>query len=245
MDNLENLRKVYNSTHVDKIPRNADIWKTLKRRLHRECDDGRKECVLEHLIKKPIAPKSWIRNPTEWLSSTDIEKVEHEFARVFRDYYFVGCIPIDFDKKSELGTCIVSSLCSLRIHDLYKRGYRKIGIVFNTDVSTGPGQHWFALFADIDSKYQFSKITYFDSYSSLPEKEVVVLMNRWKNQIDEMHINELPTCLTFNKVRHQYKDTECGMYSLYFHYCCLNNIPLNKRIPDDVINSFRKVLFDI
>ena len=164
---------------------------------------------------------------------------------IYKCFDFIGPTPIDFDKKSELGTCIVSSLCSLRIHDLYKRGYRKIGIVFNTDISTGPGQHWFALFADIDSKYQFSKITYFDSYSSLPEKEVVVLMNRWKQQIDEMHINELPTCLTFNKVRHQYKDTECGMYSLYFHYCCLNNIPLNKRIPDDVINSFRKVLFDI
>jgi len=49
--------------------------------------------------------------------------------------------------------------------------------------------------------------------------------------------------LTFNKTRHQYKDSECGMYCLYFHYACILNLPMATRIPDEVINAFRSLLF--
>jgi len=30
---------------------------------------------------------------------------------------------------------------------------------------------------------------------------------------------------------------------LYFHYACLMGIPMDERIPDEVINSFRNLLF--
>ena len=72
-------------------------------------------------------------------------------------------------------------------------------------------------------EYEYPRITYFDSYSHKPEIEIQTLMNKWKEQWDETKINSKPTELTYNKIRHQYEDSECGMYCLYFHWCCLTN----------------------
>jgi hypothetical protein len=131
----------------------------------------------------------------------------------------------------------------MNIRDIYAKGKTKIGIVFNTDVSTGPGQHWIALYVDLNPLHEFARITYFDSYSHSPEPEIQRLMFRWKHQWDSTKIHKKPTRLTYNTTRHQYEDSECGMYCLYFHYCCLNQIPMDKTIPDFVMNSFRNVLF--
>jgi hypothetical protein len=54
-----------------------------------------------------------------------------------------------------------------------------------------------------------------------------------------MHPGEIPMKLTYNTTRHQFKQSECGMYCLYFHYACLMDAPMNKRITDDDINALR------
>lgn len=243
---LENLRNVYNSEHPneDPIREGSNVWKELQKRLHSKCKEER-ACIIRSLMSKPSAPDTWKSNPSEWLSSIDIDKVEKEFSKVFSRYYYVGTVPIDFDKKSKTGSCIVNSLCSLNIHSLFKKGYTQIGIVFNTDVSTGPGKHWIALFCDIGPEFEYPRVTYFDSYSQAPEPEVQRLMQRWKEQWDATKIHSKGMKLTYNKTRHQYGDSECGMYCLYFHYCCLMEIPMEKRIPDEVIQSFRGVLFSV
>lgn len=248
-EEIENLRIVYNKEHSGETPIPKGDWKTvwkhLQKRFHSKCETGRLECIAAHMLKKPNAPPSWEKNPEEWLSSLDIEAIEKEYMKVFPKYYFVGCVPIDFDKKSKTGSCIVNALCSLRIKDLYDKGYDKIGIVFNTDVSTGPGQHWIALFADLDPEFEYARITYFDSYSNKPEPEIQRLMLRWKEQWDATKIHENPTELSYNKTRHQYENSECGMYSIYFHLSCILGLPMDKRIPDDVMRSFRGMLFTI
>jgi hypothetical protein len=248
-DEIENLRVVYNREHSNEtpIPKNhwIIVWAELQKRFHAQCETGRSECIAAHMLKKPKAPSSWEKNPEEWLSSLDIEAVEKEYTKLFPKYYFVGCVPIDFDKQSSTGKCIVSALCSLNIHELYKKGYDKIGVVFNTDVSTGPGQHWIALFTDLDPAFEYPRITYFDSYSKAPEAEVQRLMQRWKQQWDATRIHSKPTELSYNHTRHQYENSECGMYCIYFHLCCIVGIPMNKRVPDDVMRSFRGMLFSI
>ena len=88
-------------------------------------------------------------------------------------------------------------------------------------------------------------MTYFDSYAQKPEKEIKRLMKRWKEQWDATGVHSQPMKLTYNKTRHQYKDSECGMYCVYFHYCCLMGIPMEERVPDDVVNSFRRMLFRV
>jgi len=248
-DQIEHLRKVYNQEHPLEQPiakgSMTAVWKTIRQRLHDKCSQGTAECIVAQMLKKQTAPEEWIQNPEEWLSSVDIDKVEQEFMHVFGKYKYLGAIPIDFDKKSKTGECLVNALCSIKIKDLYDKGYRQIGIIFNTDVSTGAGQHWIALFADIDPKYKNARITYFDSYSKKPEKEIQRLMFRWKEQWDATKIHSNPTELSYNKIEHQYEDSECGMYSIYFHWCCLVGVPMEKRIPDSVINSFRGVLYSI
>jgi hypothetical protein len=248
-EEIENLRKVFNREHAKETPipkgDSKTVWAELQKRFHSKCEEGRMECIASHMLKKPSAPKSWETNPEEWLSSVDIEAIEKEYTKVFPKYYFVGCVPIDFDKKSSTGKCIVSTLCSLNIKSLYEKGYDKIGIVFNTDVSTGPGQHWIALFSDLDRSYEYPRITYFDSYSHAPEKEIQRLMLRWKDQLDSMKLHNKPTELSYNKTRHQYENSECGMYCVYFHLSCIVGIPMDKRVPDDVMRSFRGMLFTI
>ena len=244
---IENLRKVYNKEHSSEtpIPKSVDAWKEIRKRMHAKCKEGTLQCIAKEMIRKPRAPETWKSNPEEWLSSLDIDAVEKEFTKVFSNYYYVGAIPIDFDKTSETGKCIVSSLCSLDIKSLYDKGYTQIGIIFNTDVSTGPGKHWIAVFCDIGPEYEYARMTYFDSYSQPPEKEVQRLMRRWKQQWDATNVHKKGMKLTYNQTRHQYKDSECGMYCLYFHFCCLTDVPMEERVPDDVVRSFRGVLFSI
>lgn len=246
---VENLRKVYNKEHDREIPipkgKANTVWKNIESRLHAECDTGAAECIINSMLMKPKAPESWKTNPEEWLSSVDIDSVEKQFAKLFPDYYYVGTVPIDFNKHSETGTCLVDSLCSLNIEGLYQKGYRRIGIVFNTDVSTGPGQHWIALYCDIRPELVFPRVTFFDSYAERPSKEIINLMKRWKITWDATNIHSKPMATTYNKTRHQYENSECGMYCLYFHYCCLLGIPMSKRIPDEVVRGFRGALFHV
>lgn len=246
-DEIRHLRKVYNSEHPKEQPipdgTPEQIWNSLSARFHSKCKSGTTECIIAHMLTRPKAPDSWVVKPTEWLSSVDIEQVEKEFEKLFASYKFLGCIPIDFDLKSPTGKCLVDALCSTNLKDLYRKGKTQIGIVFNTDVSTGPGEHWMALFCDISPELDQPRVTFFDSYSAKPEKEIQHLMKRWADEWDSTGVHDKPMLTTYNGTRHQYKDSECGVYSLYFHYACLNEISMDHKIPDDVINVFRRLLF--
>lgn len=246
---VENVRKVYNEEHPNESPIQPSsptkVWNEIKHRLHEACETGRGECILAHLLQKPKGPSSWNINPEEWITSDEIDAIEKQFEKIFKEYKHIGTFPIDFDKHTRTGQCLVSTLCSLDIKSLYAKGYQQLGIIFNTDVSTGPGQHWIATFCDLRPELEYPRMTYFDSYAHKPEKQIQVLMRRWKQQWDETGIHSKPMKLTYNATRHQYQDSECGMYSLYFHYCCLMGIPMEKRIPDEVVRGLRGLLFRV
>lgn len=70
-------------------------------------------------------------------------------------------------------------------------------------------------------------------------------MKRWRDQWLQTNIHNQPMKLTYNKTRHQYEDSECGMYCLYFHLCCLLGIPMEERIPDPVVRGLRGMLFRV
>lgn len=248
-DDIERLRTVYNKEHSREAPiregSTENTWHQLQTRLRDKCKTGHAECIISSLMRRPKAPKQWALNRYEWLSSDDIDSVEKNYTELFGDYHYVATVPIDFDLKSETQTCLISALCSMKLKDLYAKGKHRIGIVINTDPHDGPGQHWVAVFCDIRPELEFPRVTYFDSYAEHPEKEIKVLMKRWKDQWDATGVHANPMKLTYNKTRHQYKDSECGMYCLYFHYACLLQLPMNQQIPDDVINSFRNFLFQM
>jgi hypothetical protein len=248
-DEVEHLRQVFNKEHPGETPIPPgdmhSTWNELKRRFHAHCNADAPECIISSMLSRPKAPDSWVANPEEWLSSDDIDHVEKQFEKLFSKYDYLGTFPIDFDKKSQTGKCLVSALCSLNLRELYSAGKTQIGIVFNTDVSTGPGKHWIAVFCDIGPEFEYPRMTYFDSYSHKPEKQIQVLMKRWRDQWLETNVHSQPMKLTYNKTRHQYEDSECGMYCLYFHFCCLLGIPMETRIPDPVVRGFRGMLFRV
>jgi hypothetical protein len=245
---IARLCEVYNREHPRETPisctKNAEhVWHELQQRLGTKCKTGRAECIVSSLLRRPKAPKEWTLNREEWLSSDDIDAVEKNYVDVFADYAYVGTVPMDFDLQDETRKCLVSALCSMKLPELVKKGKERIGIVVNTDPHDGPGQHWVAVFCDVRKELVHPRVTYFDSYADKPESEIKVLMKRWADQWNATGVHANPMKLTFNKTRHQYKDSECGMYCLYFHYACLMNIPMDERIPDDVINAFRNLLF--
>lgn len=200
--------------------------------------------MLDRLLGKirasrPKAPESWRKKPRDWLSDWDIERVQKVYAREIPDYDFLGCFPIDFEKKNKLGECLVSELCSVCIGSLVKAGKLRLGIVFNLDKHDQPGSHWVCVFADL--RPGIERMVYFDSYGQKPEKEIRKLMLHWSLQWQAIAGHGL-RC-EYNIVRHQFKHSECGMYCLYFLHCCLGEIPLEKRVPDEVMVYIRTRLF--
>lgn len=248
-DEIERLRTVYNKEHSSETPiakgSPEATWGALRGRLGAKCKTGRAECIVASMLQRPKAPKEWALNRYEWLSSEDIDHLEANYMKLFPDYFYVGSVPIDFDLKNETRDCIVSNLCALKLEELHKQGKHRIGIVVNTDPHDGPGQHWVAVFADTRPELEYPRVTYFDSYAMTPEPEIKALMKRWKTQWDATGIHKKGMKTTYNKTRHQYKDSECGMYCLYFHYACLVELPMQTSIPDDVINGFRNLLFRV
>ena len=127
---------------------------------------------------KPIMPKSWSKNKTEWLNTLDIRDVLNQYEVVYKDFEFIGPVPMDFDTVLGFGQCVINELCKIDLGKLINKGKRKLGIVFNLDKHTQSGSHWVAMYLD----YNIGAIYYWDSYGGTPSSEVTNLMNRLKEQ---------------------------------------------------------------
>lgn len=233
--------------------KNKKIKKTLKKKISKELgedeykwisklysDDKNKKKKLKSRFS-PQIPKEWKYKKDSWLSNIDINKVISYFQKKYKKFHYLKATSRDFDKKDYKGTCLVSNLCSYKLKDLEKK-YNSFGVIFNTDLSYEPGQHWNALYVDIIK----GKIYFYDSFGTKPNNEVINLMNRFKNEKDlkrnyEIYTNE-------NTNGHQSTTTECGMYSIYFLVRMLKNESfnsfINRKIPDKYVYCLRRVLFD-
>ncbi len=191
-------------------------------------------------VFRPLMPSKWNENPREWLNTLDIQDVMEQYEDKYKDFKFIGPVPIDFDEKLSFGQCVVNELCNINAPKLYKNGIRKIGIIFNLDKHNQSGSHWIAMMCDMDK----SEISYWDSYGMTPPKEVSVLMKRLKEQ--SKSINKKMK-ININKVRHQYKNTECGVYCINFLVNLLEGKTFkqvtNKIISDDKMFSKRNKYF--
>ena len=135
--------------------------------------------------------------------------------------------------------CVTIQLCEFNLKSYINKKINKIGIIFNTHPHTKEGEHWVALFIDLN----ISIICYFDSEVNPIPKEIKKLIQKIKSQA-----NTLGLKLKFveNKIEHQQKNTECGMYSIHFILSLLHNnmnSTLTKRISDDEIEKKRFIYF--
>jgi hypothetical protein len=254
--NLYKLRDLWNARHPDvQIMTNdgKEIHKTLTKYMSDICN--KESCWLKQNFMDiktkneltesfaPVSPEEWKKNPNEWLSSVDIMKVMKQYERAYKCFDFIGPSPIDFDTKMLYGECVWDELCNFSLSEQIKKGKTKIGVIFNTDPHNKPGQHWISMFINIKK----SKIFFFDSVGDKAPKQIMVLVNRIIKQGKKLNMN-----IKFDQnhpVEHQYGDTECGIYSLFFISHMLEDkftehYMKTHILKDDYMQKFRKVYFN-
>jgi hypothetical protein len=196
-------------------------------------------------IFAPQSPASWKKNPNEWLSSVDINKVMHQYENTYKCFNFIGPSPIDFDLKEMYDDCVWPELCNFNLNEQIKNNKTKIGIIFNTDTHDKPGQHWISMFINIKK----GQIFFFDSVGEKAPIEVKKLVN---NIIEQGANLNPPIIFKYDEnhpVEHQMKNTECGMYSLYFIIHMLEDKITGHYlkthiIKDKYVEQFRKIFFN-
>jgi hypothetical protein len=283
---LEQIKNEYNKSHhgkdIIRTKQPTQIWLELDKRLSHcnkedcwlnQIQDAELRKKIDRYVFAPDQPYEWRKNPTEWLSNYDIFNVLEQYELVHKHFEFIGPTPIDFDtrltsdnnpydignetKKTEQSTkkCVWNDLCAFSLKEKKREHKTKIGIIFNLDKHDQSGSHWVSLFIDIPRKFLF----YFDSAGGKMPKEVRVLIDRFQEQAKELgfHFKEYA-----NKSHaHQYGNTECGMYSLFFIITMLTgqHTPTSKpmslkqilrlflrgRIPDKTMEQYRDEYFNV
>lgn len=268
------IAKKYNEKHKnDKINlklSKLNLWKELKEK-HKDVCVNNEFCWLKKNfvsinsakfkdIKdkfRPLKPNSWNYNPTEWLDTFNILFVMKQYEKKDNTFKFMGVFPIDFMDKYG-SECVSNEMCNMNIVELYNSGIKKIGIVLNLDKSWQEGSHWTAVSINIEPKQKNFGFYYYDSASNKPPKEVKELYNVLKKQLNnkkniEINNNKLVEerenfKLDYNKIKHQKKNSECGMFSIYFLDQFIKNKHIqktlsNKNLNDDYVFNLRKKFF--
>ena len=254
---LNKMKNLWNARHPDvkiKFTEPKDIWNSLRNNMSNVCNI--ETCWLRQNFMKddttkflmaytfaPEAPKSWKKNPYEWLTSLDIERVMKQYEKKYRCFEFIGPSPIDFDEHLLYGECVWEELCKFNLEELLNKGKNKIGVIFNLDPHYKEGSHWVSLFINIKAGYIF----YFDSNGEKIPNEIMILVNRIINQSNKINIS-----LKFyqnHPFEHQKSNTECGMYSLYLIINLLRDCKsykafMTKRVPDAEMKKLRNEYFN-
>jgi Ulp1 protease family, C-terminal catalytic domain len=256
-ESLYQLRDMWNARHPDVLIQTNDtreIWSTLQTHLKSVCskescwlkqnfvgNDKSKKLMEESFA--PEAPKSWKKKPHEWLSSTDILKVMKQYEKAYKCFEFMGPSPIDYDTKQMYGECVWEELCNFNLKEQIEKGKAKIGIIFNLDPHYLGGSHWVSLFINIKRKTIF----YFDSAGDKIPTRIMKFVKTVTTQgkglgIDFVFDQNYP-------VEHQYGNTECGIYSIFFIAHMLEDT-INEEylkthiLRDKYMSKFRKVYFN-
>ena len=255
-ESLYKLRDIWNARHPDALINSNDpreIHNTLTKYLSNVCN--KESCWLKQGFVKgkvssdmadsfaPESPKEWKNNPNDWLSSLEIVKVMKQYEKAYKCFDFIGPSPIDFDTKKLYGECVWEELCHFNLKQQIDKGKTKIGVIFNTDPHNKPGQHWMSLFINIKKK----QIFFFDSVGDKAPRQVMKLVNRIKKQGNAIGIK-----FDFDQnhpVEHQYGNTECGVYSIFFIVHMLED-KLTEHyfkthiLKDEYMEKFRKIYFN-
>ena len=191
---------------------------------------------------RPKAPDEWKQNPTAWLSTDDIDKTLVQYTEKYPDFKYFGAVPSDFSIRARDGNCMISDLCAINLEQLIKKKYRFIGAVFNFDPDNKSGSHWVGMFVNIPKR----EINYLDSNGHKPIPPIKQLLLTIKGQAAKLGMKfKLQYC----ERRHQFKNTECGVYAINFISSQIEGKEfteiVNHVIKDDAMNQLRKNFFNI
>lgn len=251
-DIIRKIAKAYNENRAkddnDKIPLNLPkikIYNLINDKISNTCkvkgdlcivnQDFVKSLISSDNIEEHLKPEN-LEGKDDWLSNIDIRKVIKQYQKTHPNFEFIGPVPIDFD-------LMIRQLRNFSLKKSLHYGKNKIGIVFNLDPHDKSGSHWVSLFADFSDKNN-AEITFFDSTGDKPPHQISTLMKRMKDQAKSLNFE--PT-VKYNKIQHQYKNNECGVYSINYIVSRLNGKSFDQvcknKIKDNEMNKCRNFYF--
>ena len=180
--------------------------------------------LIEKEELRPEMPIEWYKNDREWLSNYDIEDVmmQYEKGRQYK-YAFLGVYPIDFSEEDKFGRCLYSQICSLDIKKYINKRIKHLGLITNLDKHNQGGSHWTSTFIIIDPKNKCYGAHYYDSNANSIPAYVRKFINNIKTRLLAIYPNN-KFRITYNTIKHQRKNTECGMFSMTHQIRWLNSI---------------------
>jgi hypothetical protein len=270
-DNLISIAIEYNNhtdnhkdiIQLDKINTKKELLRELNTRFQKTyvCDNQEQTCWLTSKLVRGIndrdlkyntfRPKGPVKQ-FEWLSTNDIEAVMRQYEFKHKDFKFLGAMPSDFDELPIYGTT------DLQFDELV-RTTPKIAAVINLDTHEQSGSHWIGFYANLKT----NTIYYFDSFGKKPQRRLNMFIRRL---LTYMYNNKTTTNqklnveqfmkryhkseeydVRYNKIQHQFKNSECGVYSMNFIIRVLEGETfdeiINNITNDDKMNSCRNVYF--
>lgn len=272
-DSLKKIVGSYNKKNKQNIDVNLpkkELVKKITDILKNKCDDQacwlRQEIVTniddnDEIVDNTLRPEG-PKGKYQWLSTLDIDKVMAQYHSVHKDFIFFGAVPYDFEDIGVL---------DLKVPELFenmiRNGKTRFGIVINLDSHNMSGSHWVGLYADFNKNQAY----FFDSVGKKPRKKIKKFINGIvkymynkqygkkldindvvkslnNNNLNNEYITNLKNFdIQFNKVQQQYKDTECGVYSINFIIRLLEGETFDhishNITKDDKMNENRKTYF--
>jgi hypothetical protein len=230
---LKNRLRVHESKWMD-----MDFMKYVKRELRQELRNS----------FRPSIPAKWLENSREWLNTIDITDVMTQYERKYRTFKFLGVHPIDFAYKPHGNTmCISDEICKFDVHTVIKAGYTQFAIIFNLDKHYEPGSHWVSLYISLSPRLKNYGCYFIDSNAAGIPNEIHKFVDDVELQMRGMHPKKVFQKIN-NTTRFQYKNTECGMFSIFFITQFLKNISFDDivktKMNDDDVHKYRYIFYN-
>lgn len=261
---LKQITNIWNSISTSKI-NDSSSYKAINEKFKKSCGNNKYWLWLHHIeiyavkkitnpkklqsIKwklhfiakkelKPEKPLAWYKNPNTWLSNYDIQNVMEQYSdsKIYK-YVFLGAFPIDFSVINN-GVCMYSRFCNISISDYTKKCKKFIGFITNLDKHDQPGSHWTSTFIVIDPKLPAYGAYYYDSIGNSIPSYVDNFLKDIKAQCEKLY-PKVPFNIVKNNKQHQFKNTECGVFSMLFQIRWLNKhiIKKNKTSFEEIIKN--------
>jgi hypothetical protein len=221
---------------------------------------------LDKFTFRPVGPKKKL----DWLSTTNINDVIEQYERKYKNFVFLGAVPYDFQELRELsvGEMDFDELVNGKMNEDFNKDEKtkEFGMVINLDPHDKPGSHWVSLYANFDK----NQIYFFDSFAKKPREKIKKFINKitkymydkkynkklsinsvLKNLKDNVKTEDIHNLddfdIRYNKIQHQFKNTECGVYSINFIIRLVGGETFDEItdniLKDDFMNNCRTTYF--
>jgi hypothetical protein len=188
--------------------------------------------VLKPIEKKdlrPAQPEEWITNPTEWLSNFDIQKclIQYNNTPEYK-YKFIGVFSIDFGIPKN----------PINIKDIISKNpnISFIGFITNLSRANEQGTHWTSSFFVLNPLLKSYGGYYYDSTTGKIPKDLQSVFDDIKKQAEILF--KKPFIIKINSIRHQFSNTECGVFSIAFQTRWISLLKKNGDADFDEIVKF-------